>query len=62
MLYSLVDEQIQQAKILEECANFIDQGSLKIKVSNQFPLEEAAAAHKLLESGSLTGKIVLVMP
>jgi NADPH2:quinone reductase len=61
MLYSLVDEQIQQAKILAECANLIDRGSLKIKVSNQFPLEEAVAAHKLLESGSVTGKIVLVM-
>jgi len=61
MLYSLVDEQIEQAKILAECANLIDRGSLKIKVSNQFPLEEAVAAHKLLESGSITGKIVLVM-
>ncbi|OCR00651.1 alcohol dehydrogenase [Oscillatoriales cyanobacterium USR001] len=60
MLHGLVDEQIQQAKILEECAHSIDSGLLKIKVSNKFPLEEAAAAHKLLESGSITGKIVLV--
>jgi NADPH2:quinone reductase len=60
MLSSLVDEQIQQAKILEQCAHWIDSGSLKIQVSNKFPLAEAAAAHKLLESGSMTGKIVLL--
>ncbi|HLO47971.1 MAG TPA: zinc-dependent alcohol dehydrogenase family protein [Kamptonema sp.] len=61
MLEGLVEEQIQQAKILEQCARWIDSGSLKIHVGKTFPLEEAVAAHKLLESGSMTGKIVLLM-
>ena len=61
MLEGLVEEQIQQAKILEQCSRWIDNSLLKIHVGQTFPLEEAVAAHKLLESGSMTGKIVLVI-
>ena len=61
MLKGLMDEQRAQAKILAQCARLIDRGVLKIHVGETFPLKEAAAAHQLLEAGSVTGKIVLLM-
>jgi NADPH2:quinone reductase len=51
--------QIKQAKILSECATLFDSGKLKIHVSEVFQLADAAKAHQLLETGSMTGKIVL---
>ncbi|MEG4235254.1 zinc-dependent alcohol dehydrogenase family protein [Microcoleus sp. Pol11C3] len=59
MLQSLVEEQEQQAYILQQCARLCDRNLLKIHVSQTFPLEQAQAAHELLETGSVTGKIVL---
>ncbi len=59
MLQGLVDLQRHQAHILSECARLIDAGQLKIHVSQVFSLAEAAAAHRLIESGSVTGKLVL---
>jgi len=59
MLQGLIEDQRHQAKILTESARLIEQGQLKIHVSQTFPLAEAAAAHRLLESGSVTGKLVL---
>ena len=35
------------------------QGKLKVVIAQEFPLAEAAAAHALMESGTLIGKIVL---
>lgn len=61
MLLGMVEAQQHQAKILEQCAKWMDAGKLKIHVSQTFPLENAADAHKLLETGSITGKIVLLM-
>ncbi len=59
MLQGLVEEQEQQAKILQQCARLCDRNLLKIHVSQTFPLEQAASAHELLETGSVTGKIVI---
>jgi NADPH2:quinone reductase len=61
LLEDIEDAQRSQAKILEQCAQLIDQGQLKIQLTHTFPLKEAAAAHQLLETGSMSGKIVLVM-
>jgi NADPH2:quinone reductase len=61
MLQGLVAAQQHQAKILEQCATWINEGKLKIHLSQTFPLESAAAAHKALETGSTTGKIALVI-
>ncbi|NMG22248.1 zinc-dependent alcohol dehydrogenase family protein [Brasilonema bromeliae] len=61
MLQGIVEAQQHQAEILEQCAKWIDAGKLKIQVSDTFPLEEARSAHHLLETGSVTGKIVLLM-
>ena len=59
MAQGMVSAQQAQAKILEQCARLIDEGKLKINLSKTFPLEAAAEAHQLLETGSMTGKIVL---
>jgi NADPH2:quinone reductase len=61
MLKGLINAQIDQAKILQQCARLIEQGQLSIHLAQTFPLEEAAAAHELLETGSMMGKVVLVM-
>lgn len=61
MLRNMVDALQDQAKILQQCARLIDEGKLKINLSKTFPLEKAAEAHKLLEAGSMTGKIALVI-
>lgn len=61
MLQGLVEEQQAQAKILEQCSRLIDQGQLSIHVSETMPLSDAARAHRCLESGGMTGKLVLVM-
>ena len=59
MLQGLVEDLQHQAKILSQCARLIDEGNLKIHLNKTFPLEAAADAHRLLESGSMMGKIVL---
>ncbi|HBL14956.1 MAG TPA: alcohol dehydrogenase [Cyanobacteria bacterium UBA11162] len=58
-LQGLVKAQQYQREILEQCATWIDEGKLKIHLSQTFPLAEAAAAHQAIESGSTTGKITL---
>ena len=61
MLQGLVGAQQHQAEILKQCATWIDEGKLKIHLSQTFPLKDAAAAHKALETGSTTGKIALLI-
>jgi len=58
-LQGLTEAQQHQARILEDCAHWFDQGLLQIQVSDRFPLEAAAEAHDRLEQGSMQGKIVL---
>lgn len=48
-----------QCRILERGAQLIDQGSLSVTVSRVLPLAEAAEAHRLIEAGHTSGKIVL---
>jgi len=57
------DEQAlaRQALILQQCATWIDEGKLRIHLSQTFPLSEAATAHKTLESGSMMGKVALLI-
>lgn len=61
MLEGIIAAQKHQGKILQQCANWIDQGKLTIHLNQTFPLQEAAEAHKMIEAGSMTGKIALVM-
>lgn len=61
MYYGWSAAQEHQAWILEQCAAIIDEGKLQLAVSHTLPLEEAASAHELLESGGMQGKIVLAI-
>ncbi len=61
MLKGLVSAQQEQAKILQQCTHLFDQQQLKIQLSHTFPLAEAADAHRLIETGSVTGKIALLI-
>jgi NADPH:quinone reductase-like Zn-dependent oxidoreductase len=45
---------------LEEAAEFFAAGRFSLTVAQTFPLEEAAEAHRLSESGMVRGKLVLV--
>jgi NADPH:quinone reductase-like Zn-dependent oxidoreductase len=46
-------------RALEEIAALAADGRLKVTVEQVLPLEEAAAAHELLEAGGVRGKLVL---
>ncbi|NEO92303.1 MAG: zinc-dependent alcohol dehydrogenase family protein [Moorea sp. SIO3G5] len=60
-LKGLTTAQQHQTEILQQCANWIDEGKLKIHLSQRFPLKEAAAAHNAIEAGSMTGKVALLI-
>jgi NADPH:quinone reductase-like Zn-dependent oxidoreductase len=46
---------------LESLAALADEGRLRVIVEESFPLERAADAHKRLESGRVSGKLVLTV-
>lgn len=58
-LFHLADAQHHQTEILEKCAALFDKGELSIHVSETLPLDKVQDAHKMIENGSTTGKIVL---
>lgn len=47
-------------EILRECAKLFDQGQLRLHIAKTLPLDAAAEAHRLIEQGGMTGKLVLV--
>lgn len=49
------------AEILEKCARLFDEGKLRVQIYRTFPLEEIREAHRLAETGTALGKIVLEM-
>ncbi len=55
------EERIRQRKILERGAQLVAAGKLGVLVSYALPLQEAAEAHRLIEKGSVLGKIILTM-
>ncbi len=59
MLQGLVEAEKHQGEILQQCANLIDEGKLKIYLNQTFPLKDASAAHQAIETGSMTGKVAL---
>lgn len=46
---------------LEALAALAEAGKLRVRVAGTFPLEDAAAAHRLLEAGGVVGKLVLIV-
>ena len=59
MMLGLHDAWVYQRTLLEKAAAMIDAGQLAVKVSHILPLADAAEAHRLIESGHTSGKIVL---
>ncbi|MGH3705108.1 MAG: NADP-dependent oxidoreductase [Agromyces sp.] len=47
------------ARTLSVITRLIDDGAVRVHVEREFPLEDGAAAHRLLEAGHVRGKIVL---
>jgi NADPH2:quinone reductase len=59
MLRDLPEARDKHVEILNQCAQWADKGLLKLHIDKQLSLKEAAVAHKLIEAGHTTGKIVL---
>jgi NADPH2:quinone reductase len=59
MLRDLPEARDKHVEILRQCAKLADKGLLKAHISHVLLLEEAAVAHRLIEAGHTTGKIVL---
>ncbi|MBI3902111.1 MAG: zinc-dependent alcohol dehydrogenase family protein [Nitrosomonadales bacterium] len=57
----LHDERVRQRRILEAGAQLVEAGKLGVLVTHRLPLEQVAEAHSLIETGGITGKIVLTM-
>jgi NADPH:quinone reductase-like Zn-dependent oxidoreductase len=49
------------AAMLARLSDLVDDGRLRVEVSRTFPLEEAAQAQELIESGHVRGKVVLTV-
>ena len=59
MLRDLPEARDKHVEILNQCAEWVDKGLLRVHVSKLLPLTEAAFAHQLIEEGHTVGKIVL---
>jgi NADPH:quinone reductase len=59
MWLGLKDRLRRQAEIVEEAMAFLAAGELTLHIDSTFPLAEAHAGHRRLESGGMIGKIVL---
>jgi NADPH:quinone reductase len=59
MFLGLHAARVHQREILEEGAQLIEAGKLKVQVSEVLPLADAAEAHRRITAGHTTGKIVL---
>ncbi|WPL18806.1 Zinc-type alcohol dehydrogenase-like protein [Thiorhodovibrio winogradskyi] len=58
-LRDIGDAQAHQSWILSQCAELMARGQLDIHVSESLPLDRAAEAHRRLEAGGMSGKLVL---
>jgi NADPH:quinone reductase len=61
MIEKMHETRIAQREMIEEASRLIEEEALQIKVTQSFPLSEVGEAHKLIETGHISGKIVLTM-
>ncbi len=61
MFLGLHEEGVRQRRILESGALMLEDGRLEILLSQTLPLEQAAQAHRLIENGHMSGKLVLTL-
>ena len=60
-LMNLHDARVRQRKILEDAAKRVEAGELGVLVTHRMPLAQACDAHRLIEAGGVTGKIILTL-
>ena len=60
-MFGWPEQRERQLAILEQAALFSESSDLRVVVGATFPLEQAADAHRALESGEVVGKAVLMM-
>jgi NADPH2:quinone reductase len=58
---NLKEHWLRQIDILRQCGELFDNGKLHIRVEKTLPLEQAAEAHRIIEQGHASGKIVLTI-
>ena len=58
-LKDLPEALAHQGEILRRCGEWLAEGKMKIHVGRTLPLDQAAEAHRIIEAGHATGKIVL---
>lgn len=61
MVKNLPEARQHQVNILKQCADWIDQGELRIEMTANYPLVDAAKAHQAIEEGHTMGKIALTI-
>ncbi len=60
MLRDLPQARAHHGAILSHCAELVNAGKLRIEVARTLPLEQAADAHRVVETGHAQGKLILV--
>lgn len=60
MLKDLHEARDRHVEILQQCAKWVDLRQLRVHISTQLPLKDAAEAHRLIEEGHVSGKVVLL--
>ncbi len=58
-LKDLPEALAHQGEILRRCGEWLAEEKMKIHVGQTLPLDQAAEAHRIIEAGHATGKIVL---
>jgi len=58
-LHDFVVEEGELEGRMKDLFTWVRSGQLKVNVQRRYPLQDAAAAHELLENGGTTGKLVL---
>jgi NADPH:quinone reductase len=61
MLRDLDEARDKHVAILNDCAAMLDKGLLQARIGQVFPLAEANNAHRLIEQGHVSGKLVLTL-
>ncbi|WP_020565269.1 zinc-dependent alcohol dehydrogenase family protein [Methylosarcina fibrata] len=60
MLKDLHEARDRHVEILQQCAKWVDLRQLRVHISTPLPLKDAAEAHRLIEEGHVSGKVVLL--
>jgi len=59
MWFGLRDHLKRQTEIVRNMISYLANGQIKVRIEENLPLSQVAAAHKRLEAGAMSGKIVL---